>query len=115
MKQFSLLIRVPITYTTEQVKLVNPLWEQLIEEWKKEGVYVLSFAFPGESYTISGAERTIKKETVLSEDLKVVSNLVVQTESMEDALKLARACPILEHGGLVEVREIPKPLVLKTE
>jgi hypothetical protein len=112
MKQFSLLVRVPITYSMEQVKLVTPQWDKLLGEWKDSGVYVLSFAFPGESYTVSGPEKIINKEAVLSNDLKVVSNLVVQTGDMQQALKLAGACPVLSHGGTVEVREIPKPIVL---
>src|SRR5690606_33686154 len=54
MKHFSLLVRVPETYNSEKAKLVNPQWDKLVEEWKDTGVYVLSFAFPGESYTVSG-------------------------------------------------------------
>ncbi|ACU03520.1 hypothetical protein [Pedobacter heparinus] len=110
MKQYSLLVRVPDTYSTEQAKLVGPLWEKLLEQWKAEGVYILSFAFPGESYTVSGKEHLIKKETVLSGNLKVVSNLVLRAESIEQALVLAKSCPVLLYGGKVEVREIPKPV-----
>ena len=62
MKQFSLLVRVPKTYGGEQAKLVNPQWDKLLEQWKAEGVYVLSFAFPGESYTVSGSEKLVKKK-----------------------------------------------------
>jgi hypothetical protein len=110
MKQFSLLVRVPITYGTEQAKLVGPEWDKLLERWKGEAVYVLSFAFPGEGHTVSGPEKKVKKETVLSDNLKVVSNIVLQAETMEQALELAKACPILLYGGTVEVREIPKPV-----
>lgn len=111
-KQYSLLVRVPDTYTTEQVKSAGPLWDKLIEKWKADGVYVLSFAFPGESYTVTGNEKSLKKETVLSGNLKVVSNIVLRAESMEQALALAKACPVLLYGGKVEVREIPKPVKL---
>jgi hypothetical protein len=112
MKQFSLLVRVPETYGGEQAKSVNPQWDRLLEQWKTEGVYVLSFAFPGESYTVSGSEKLIKKETVLSGNLKVVSNIVLQSETVEQVLELAKSCPILLYGGTVEVREIPKPVKL---
>lgn len=112
MKQFSLLIRVPDTYTTEQAKSVSPKWDRLLEQWKAEGVYVISFAFPGISYTVSGKEKVIKKESVLSGNLRVVSNIVLQAETMEEALKLAGQCPVLAYGGSVEVREIPKQLVI---
>lgn len=111
MKQFSLLVRVPETYSTEQVKLAGQQWEALIERWKTAGIYVLSFAFPGEGYTISGAaEKLVKKESVLSGNLRVVSNIVLQVETIEQALEHAKSCPILLYGGTVEVREIPKPI-----
>ena len=110
MKQFSLLVRVPNTYTAEQAKLVHPQWNELIDKWKAAGVYILSFAFPGESYTVSKTEKKIKRETVLSDDLKVVSNIVVRAENMEQALELSKSCPTLLHEGTVEVREIPNPL-----
>ena len=112
MKQFSFLVRVPDSYNTEQAKQVNPLWDKTIEQWKADGVYVLSFAFPGKSFTVSGAEKSIKEEVVLSGKLKVVSNLVLQAETMEKALELAKSCPILLFGGSVEVREIPKSISL---
>jgi hypothetical protein len=112
MKQFSLLVRVPETYGGEQAKLVNPQWDKLLEQWNEEGVYVLSFAFPGESHTISGPEKVVKNETVLSGNLKVVSNIVLQSETTEQVLELAKSCPILLYGGTVEVREIPKPIKL---
>lgn len=110
MKQFSLLVRVPNSYDTKQAKAVNPQWDKLIEKWKAKGVYILSFAFPGESYTVSGTEKMIRKETVISDNLKVVSNIVLQAENIEQALDLSKSCPILPYGGTVEVREIPKPI-----
>ena len=112
MKQYSLLVRVPNSYNSEQAKDVNPQWDKVIEKWKSDGVYILSFAFPGESYTVSGTEKTIKKETVLSDNLKVVSNIVLLAETIEQALELSKSCPILPYGGTVEVREIPKSLQL---
>src|SRR5690606_274244 len=107
MKQFSLLVRVPETYSSEQAKAVGPAWDKLLEQWKVEGVYNLSVAFPGESFTVSGQEKAIKKESVISGNLRVVSNIVLQSESMEGALEHAKRCPILLHGGSVEVRELP--------
>ena len=111
MKQFSLLVRVPTSYTSEQAKSVNPRWENLLAEWKAENAYVLSFAFPGESYTVSGPDHTVKQESVLSGSLRVVSNIVLQAVSFEEAIELAKRCPILAFGGSVEVREIPKPVI----
>jgi YCII-related domain. len=106
MKHFSLLVRVPVTYNKEMAEQVFPQWMQLFDEWKSSGVYVFSFAFPGDSYTVNGPDKTVKKESVLSGNLRVVSNVVIKAESLEAAVKLAGRCPILQHGGSVEVREI---------
>lgn len=112
MKQFSLLVRVPETYSREQVQIANKQWEQLLEQWKASGIYVISFAFPGESYTVSGADKTVRKESVFSGNLRAVSNIVLQAENMDQALELAKSFPVLPFGGSVELREIPKPLVV---
>lgn len=112
MKQFSLLVRVPNSYNSDQAEEVFPEWEKLLDEWQKSGIYVLSFAFPGESYTVSGATKTVKKETVLSDNLKVVSQVIIHANDMPHTLELAKKIPVLPHGGSVEVREIPKPIVL---
>lgn len=113
MKQFSILVRVPDTYTAEQAKVVGPQWDKTIEQWKAAGVYVVSFAFPGESYTVSGREKMVKKGSVMSGNQRVVSAIVLQEEEMEQALEQAKACPTLLYGGTVEVREIRTPLQLK--
>ena len=55
-----------------------------------------------------GAEKSIKKGAVISENLRVVSNLFIRAIDIESAVDLAKACPILEFGGSVEVREIPQ-------
>ncbi len=108
MKVFSLLVRVPVTYTTEQAKKAGPLWDVALEHWKATSVYVTSFAFPGESYVVAGPDKSIREETVLSGNLRVVSNIVLRAATMEAALELAKDCPVLAYGGTVEVREIPR-------
>lgn len=107
MKEFSFLVRVPVSYTSAQAATVNSKWNALIEKWKQEGAYITSFPFPGEGYIISGEQKTVKKGIVISDELKVVSNIFLKSETMESAIELAKAFPILEFGGSVELREIP--------
>lgn len=38
----------------------------------------------------------------------MVSNLFIRAESIEVAVELSKSIPILEFGGTIEVREIPK-------
>lgn len=115
MKEFSLLVRVPLVYSNEQAKAVNPAWEKVIEKWKRDGVYIYSFAFPGESYVVAGAEKSIRKEAVVASNLRVVSNIMLRAASVENALELAKDCPVLKYGGSVEVREIPSRAVFPAD
>ncbi len=108
MKEFSLLVRVPITYTPEQAKALNPKWNVLLDKWKADSIYIISFAFPGESYIVAGAEKNAKKESVICDNLRVVSNLFIRAINIEEAVELAKSVPILEFGGTIEVREIPQ-------
>ena len=102
-----MLVRVPVSYSREQAKAVNPEWDRLLDEWKATGIYITSFAFPGEGYVVAGAAREITKGIVVADNLKVVSNIFLQAVSIEEAVEQAKKCPILAYGGTVEVREIP--------
>ena len=106
MKEFILLVRVPVSYTSEQAKAADPEWTKLLDRWKKDCVYVTSFVFPTESFVVSGRERTTKNEFVISENKRVVSSIVLLAQDMKGAIELAKACPVLEYGGSIEVREV---------
>jgi hypothetical protein len=115
MKDFSLVVRVPITYTTEQARAVGPQWDNLLAKWKQENIYVISFAFPGESRVVTGVEKTLSTGPVVSDGLRVVSNIVLRVPTLEDAIAQSKECPILSYGGSVEIREIPAGLKLPAQ
>jgi hypothetical protein len=106
MKEYILLIRVPVGYGPEQAQQVNPRWEAVLEHWKKEGVFVTSFVFPTDSHVISSPDRMSKKEMVVADNLKVVSTIVIQASDTESALEWAKMAPVVDYGGTVEVRVI---------
>lgn len=106
MKEFILLVRVPATYTTEQASAVNPLWEAVTGKWKNEGIWVTSFVFPGEGFVLSGADKQVKNEYVLANNLKLVSTIILKAASLASAVALSKACPVLNYGGSIEVREV---------
>lgn len=114
MKEFILFVRVPVTYTTEQAKAVNPEWNLVTNKWKADGIFVTSFVCPGDSYVVSGAERSVKKEPVVADNLKIVSNIILLAENLENAVELAKACPVLQYGGSIEVRAV-QPRVVQRE
>jgi hypothetical protein len=101
MKQFSLLVSVPESNDSEHAKEINPQWDELVQQWKWEGICVKSYSFPESGYTR-------KQEFTQSDGLKTVSNVIIQAYTMQDALALAKSCPVLLYGGAVEVREIPQ-------
>ncbi|WP_257657908.1 hypothetical protein [Parapedobacter lycopersici] len=108
LKKFVLVVRVPQTYDSEQAKKVGPAWDMTLESWKTEGVYVESFAFPAPGYIVTGRDRQVEAGLVTWGGQKVVSIVVLQAENITQATALAKQCPILEHGGTVEVRERPQ-------
>ena len=114
MKEFILFVRVPVTYTTEQAKAVNPEWTLVTDKWKADGIFVTSFVCPYDSYVISGTERSVKKETVVANNQKIVSNIILLAENLEKAVELAKTCPVLQYGGSIEVRAV-QPRVVQPE
>lgn len=107
MKEFSFLVRVPVTYSREQVVAANVKWNDLLEQWKKDEIYITSFPFPGEGFVVAGKDKTVTKESVISQNLRVVSNVFLRAKDFDHALELAKTFPILVYEGTVEVREIP--------
>lgn len=106
-KKFVLVVRVPETYSAEQAKAVNPEWDKALEYWKAVGAYVESFAFPRPGYVISGKDKQSAEGTITWGGQTVVSIVVLRAENIAQATELAKRCPILNHGGTVEVRERP--------
>lgn len=109
MQEYILLVRLPITYGPEQAGAVRAQWTALTDQWKADGIFVTSFIAPAEGYVVSGA--TAEKGQVVSNELRIVSNIILRAPNLEAALALAKKCPILEQGGTVEVRECqPRPV-----
>lgn len=106
MKEYILLIRLPLSYGAEQAKEVRPQWDQILQKWKAEGTFLTSYIAPNDGYIVSGPERISKKEVVISDGLRIVSTIIIQAESLESAVEIAKVCPILTQGGTVEIKEI---------
>lgn len=106
MKEYLLLIRLPLSYGPEQAAAVRGQWKALTDRWKADGIFVTSFIAPTQGYVITGEERTISKKTIVSNDTKLISNIIIKTADIEQAAKLAQLCPVLNQGGTVEVKEV---------
>lgn len=109
-KEYILLVRVPLNYGPEQAKEVREQWNMLLDKWKAKGTYVTSFVYPNEGYLVTGSEKSVTKEAVISNNFKLVSNMILRAVNYEAALELAKECPVLEQGGMIEVKEVqPRP------
>ena len=106
-QQFVLVVRVPETYDTEQAKKVGPEWDKAVAYWKAQGAYVESFAFPQLGAVISGGDRQVQTGMITAGGQKVVSVVVLRAADGAHATELAKRCPVLDHGGSVEVRLRP--------
>lgn len=109
MKEYILLIRLPRHYGAEEATTVRAKWTALTDHWKEQGIFVTSFVFPSESYVVSSNDKVVNEE-VVANGLRLISCLIIRASAFEDALQLAKKCPILEQGGTIEVREVqPRP------
>ena len=110
MKEYTLLIRLPLNYGPVQAQAVRAQWTALTDQWKTDGIFVTSFIAPTDGYVVTGKDKNVVKKSIVSNDTKVISNIIVKATDIEQATKLAQLCPILNQGGTVEVRETqPRP------
>jgi hypothetical protein len=106
MKQYILINRVPAEYGQNEAKVVAEAWKLLTDQWKAAENFVISFVFPGAGSIATGHPANVLIGNVLSENLKIVSVIVVKAEDMEQAAQLASLSPILRQSGSVEIKEI---------
>jgi len=53
-----------------------------------------------------GADKTVIEGINIAEGQTLGGNLIVKAKTIDEAVNLAKACPILNMGGTVEVRDI---------
>jgi predicted ester cyclase len=110
MKEYILIIRLPLSYGPTQAQAVRGQWTTLTDQWKTEGRFVTSFIAPTDGYVVTGKDKNVARKSIVSDDTKVISSIIIKATDMEQATELAQLCPILDQGGTVEVRETqPRP------
>lgn len=105
MKEYILLIRLPLSYGPKQAQAVREKWTTLINQWKAEGIFVTSFIGPADGYVITGVDKTVAKASIVSNDSRFISNIIINATDIEHSVQLAKLCPILDQGGTIEIRE----------
>jgi hypothetical protein len=106
MKEYILINRVPANYDRTDAQKINDAWNITTNKWKADGIFVTSFVFPSEGFLVSTTDKIVQNGNVLSDNLKVVSVIVLKANDYESAVVLAKECPHFEQSGTVEIREI---------
>lgn len=106
MKEYMLVVRVPVGYSPEDAGSVTGLWDEVTNGWKAEGIFVSSYVFPSVGFVVSEGGSTAGREMVASHGLKIVSAIVLRASDYEEVINRAGQCPILKQNGSVEVAEI---------
>lgn len=110
MNEFMLIFRSEATNvesTPEQIAASVEKWQTWIGDIIGQGKFVSTAQLKSEG-------RTVKADGMVSDgpyaEVKelVGGNLVVKTNTIEEAVELAHGCPVLQYGGNVEVRSLVK-------
>jgi hypothetical protein len=110
MKEFLLIFRdVPpsgdAVFSPEQLKEISKPWQ----DWMGGIAAQNKLASRGNRLSFGGA--TLRADTVTDGPYAEIKEIilgytVVKADTLEEAVQLAKGCPILAQGGTVEVRDI---------
>jgi hypothetical protein len=107
-QEFMLMFRFEPTNvepTAEQMQLMHNQWGEFITNIAMQGQLVSTYQLGYEGMQISSDQST-QEGIMVSGGQTLSGNMVLLADSMAEAVKLARKCPILLMGGGVEVRSI---------
>lgn len=109
MKDYMLLFRGAFDdrkASPEEFQKETMKWQKWMEKLLKEGRLT-----PGQRLTLSGKVVNGSNKHVhdgpFAEGKEVVASFcVIRAETLDEAVEFAKSCPILDHDGSVEVREV---------
>lgn len=107
-KEFMLLFRLEPTNeqpTPEQMQEMQKQWGEFIGNIASQGKLVSTYQLSFESKKIF-ADNSVEEGIYIASGQTLGGNMVLKSETIEEATILAKKCPILFMGGNVEVREI---------
>ena len=91
--------------TPEQEEESGKQWGGWIGAVANQGKFV-STAQLGFTGAVLQADLSSNDQMYIANSAAVGGNMVVKTNTLEEALEISKGCPILQMGGSVEVREI---------
>jgi len=112
MKEYIFLLNSPTNPLSEaDAQQMRLQWGRLTTRLREEQKFVEGYIFSATGHTVNGSpERTVMPVIFVHNNIMASGCLIIRSNSMDEALKLAQLCPILDFGGTVEVRErMPQP------
>ena len=112
MKDFLLLFRGGETAREAEQKSPE-LWKQHMMKWKnwmeglgKQGKLISGKPLNQEGNVIRGKKKVVT-DGPFAESKEIVGGyLMIKAKDLKEAVELSKDCPVLEHDGIVEVREL---------
>jgi len=120
MKEFVLLFRMDITTpevqpTPEQMEGYMKDWMEWINDISSRGQLADGGNHLSSSGTVLRSKNRLKEEPYTSDNESVSGYIIILAENKDDAVSIARKCPILRgEGTSVEVRETETPGNIKS-
>jgi hypothetical protein len=90
----------------EQMQKHMQAWMAWIEQLQKRGAFQSGHPLERKGKTLRGKRKTVADGPLAEAKDLVGGYVLVTTNSLDEAVELARGCPILEVDGDVEVRPI---------
>lgn len=89
----------------EQARASGERWHAWAEELKEAGHSVTGAQLEAAGRCVRGAQKIVA-EGAFGSDHTMGGYFILSAPSLEQATELAKGCPVLQHGGTVEVRPI---------
>ena len=112
MKDYLLLFRGGLDFTKapqEQVQQVILKWQNWVEELTKKGIYNGGERLVrNEAAVIKGRSKQITDGPYIESNELVGGYISLKATNLQQAVEIAKGCPIFDFDGNVEVREVIK-------
>jgi hypothetical protein len=93
------------TPSNEELTEIHEQWGAYIGYLALQEKLVSTYQLSEQGATVSAKAR-VKKSITVANNYSVGGNMVINANSLKEALTIAKACPILKMNGMVEVRNI---------
>ncbi len=111
MKDYLLLFRGGLDFSTatpEQLQQAMMKWRSWVEQLTSEGRYNGGHRLDRSGTVLKGNQKQLT-DGPYTESKEIVGGYVsIRAEDKQQAIEIAKGCPIFNYDGIVEIREIAK-------